>query len=88
MRSRATAHRPSPISTNDAGSGAGGASSTESKRTSTGGAPPALPKKTVTSQAVYRKATVPAPAAPVQIVKAGYVVEVIKGGKRSEETFQ
>jgi hypothetical protein len=42
----------------------------------------------VASKAVYRAASVPAPAAPVQVVKAGYVVEVIKGGKRSEETFQ
>jgi len=37
----------------------------------------------VASKAVYRKAAV-----PVQVVKSGYVVEVIKGGKRSEETFQ
>jgi hypothetical protein len=42
----------------------------------------------VASKAVYRKASVPAPAAPVKVVQAGYVVEVIKGGKRSEETFQ
>jgi len=53
--------------------------------------PPVSPRKTVASKAVFRKASVPAPAAPaapVQVVKAGYVVEVIKGGKRSEETFQ
>jgi pilus assembly protein CpaB len=43
--------------------------------------PPVSPKRTVSSKAVYRKA-------PVRVVKAGYVVEVIKGGKRSEETFQ
>ena len=49
---------------------------------------PLSPKTAVASKAVYRKATVPAPAAPVQVVKSGYVVEVIKGGKRSEETFQ
>ena len=49
---------------------------------------PPSPKTAVASKAVYRKATVPTPAAPVQVVKAGYVVEVIKGGKRSEETFQ
>jgi pilus assembly protein CpaB len=42
-------------------------------------------KKAVASKAVYRKVSVPA---PVQVVKAGYVVEVIKGGRRSEETFQ
>jgi pilus assembly protein CpaB len=42
-------------------------------------------KQAVASRAVYRKASAPA---PVQVVKAGYVVEVIKGGKRSEETFQ
>jgi pilus assembly protein CpaB len=46
---------------------------------------PVSPKKAVASKAVYRKASAPA---PVQVVKAGYVVEVIKGGKRSEETFQ
>jgi pilus assembly protein CpaB len=45
--------------------------------------PPVSPKTAVASKAVYRKAT-----APVQVVKSGYVVEVIKGGKRSEETFQ
>jgi pilus assembly protein CpaB len=50
--------------------------------------PPVSTKKTVASKAVYRKASVPAPAVPVKVVKAGYVVEVIKGGKRSEETFQ
>jgi len=44
---------------------------------------PVPPKKNVASKAVYRKAAV-----PVQVVKSGYVVEVIKGGKRSEETFQ
>jgi pilus assembly protein CpaB len=48
--------------------------------------PPVSPKTAVASKAVYRKTTVP--AAPVQVVKAGYIVEVIKGGKRSEETFQ
>jgi pilus assembly protein CpaB len=50
--------------------------------------PPVSPRKTVASKAVYRKASGPAPSAPVQVVKSGYVVEVIKGGKRSEETFQ
>ena len=50
--------------------------------------PPVSPKTAVASKAAYRKATVPTPAAPVKVVKAGYVVEVIKGGKRSEETFQ
>jgi pilus assembly protein CpaB len=50
--------------------------------------PPVSPKTAVASKAVYRKTSLPAPAAPVQVVKAGYVVEVIKGGKRSEETFQ
>jgi pilus assembly protein CpaB len=44
---------------------------------------PASAKKSVTSRAVYRK-----PTAPVQVVKASHVVEIIKGGKRSEETFQ
>jgi len=44
---------------------------------------PVPPKKNAASKAVYRKAAV-----PVQVVKSGYVVEVIKGGKRSEETFQ
>ena len=50
--------------------------------------PPVSRKNSVASKAVIRKASVPAPAAPIQVVKAGYVVEVIKGGKRSEETFQ
>jgi len=50
--------------------------------------PPVSPQKTVASKAVYRRTPAPAPAAPVQVVKAGYVVEVIKGGKRSEETLQ
>jgi len=49
---------------------------------------PISQKNSVASKAVFRKASVPATAAPVQVVKAGYVVEVIKGGKRSEETFQ
>ncbi len=49
---------------------------------------PVSQKRTVASKAVYRKASAPAHAAPVQVVKSGYVVEVIKGGKRSEETFQ
>jgi hypothetical protein len=47
--------------------------------------PPVSQKKAVASKAVYRKASVPA---PVQVVKAGHVVEIIKGGKRTEETFQ
>ena len=51
-------------------------------------APVVAAKKTVASKAVYRKASAPAPAAPLRVVKSGYVVEVIKGGKRSEETFQ
>jgi pilus assembly protein CpaB len=49
---------------------------------------PPVSTKAVASKAVYRKASGPARPAPVQVVKAGYVVEVIKGGKRSEETFQ
>jgi pilus assembly protein CpaB len=50
--------------------------------------PPVSAKTVVASKAVYRKASVPAPAAPIKVARAGYVVEVIKGGKRSEETFQ
>jgi len=49
---------------------------------------PVSAKRTASTKAVYRKASAPSREAPLQVVKAGYVVEVIKGGKRSEETFQ
>jgi pilus assembly protein CpaB len=50
--------------------------------------PPVSQNASAASKAVFRKASAKGSAAPVKVAKAGYVVEVIKGGKRSEESFE